>query len=107
MSRHKSKLLNEFAEDHPARMACVRIAIKYSFTLNELLERCRDQRHAAARAECFVRLREAPFEWSYPRIAGVFGMDHTTVFHHVNGYAERHRTQKAQRYAASAEHVSP
>lgn len=105
MTKWKSiRPLKEFSETHEARIACTAIAHKHFFEFDELFERRRDAAHSAARAECFARLREAPFAWSLPKIGAAFEMDHTTVLYHLNNLAGRRRERRA---AAPSEHVSP
>lgn len=49
----------------------------------------------ACRREIFWRLRNSYFRPSYPRIAGWFGLDHTTVMHAVRKYEQRHQSEAA------------
>lgn len=47
---------------------------------------------AAARQECFWRLREE-LQWSYPRIGHLFHRDHTSVIHGCRVHAARLQAQ--------------
>ena len=50
-------------------------------TVEDVFGRARHHKYVLPRADLMRRLR-GKFRWSYPRIAALFGRDHTTVMHH-------------------------
>jgi chromosomal replication initiation ATPase DnaA len=58
--------------------------------LHEVLGRCRRQSFVRARHEVYYALRNhSELFWSYPDIAALFEVDHTTIMYGVEAHAER------------------
>lgn len=65
-----------------------RIASAHNVTLDEMLGTCRESASSHARQALWAALHERG-HWSYPRLAKLFGRDHSTIIFGVNAHRER------------------
>lgn len=72
----------------PAERRVQEMCRRLNISRKTLLYPCRRRRIAWARQEIMLELHRDE-GWSYPRIAGFFGLDHTTILHGVKAATER------------------
>lgn len=68
-------------EKHGALRTAYRIADAHGLTLERLLSRDRTANVVAARHELWLIVRSTLGDMSYPELARVFEVDHTTILH--------------------------
>ena len=71
-----------------AKSILMRVAASHKLSLRRLKSRTRYREVVYPRQQAMWTIRTA-LGWSYPRIAMLFNMDHTTVMHGVQAYEKR------------------
>lgn len=64
------------------------VAERHGCTYADIMRRDRHRQFVDARAAAIKAVREARPHLSFPQLGRIFGVDHTTIMHHLNRLSE-------------------